>query len=499
MSGHPPHLVGRDALAEYAALLLRRRRLRHHKSISRLRDLNATLSPRQSAYVHSQAARRRLLGSRQSGKTQSIVVDHINTATETKCDSMYIAPTSKNARNAAWSKLRTINNEYELGVELKEGLFSAVFPNRATWDFEGAHDMARVQRLRGKTLTGKLTIDESGFYHERIIRELVGPVAIAMFLTTAQRVSLASSPALQRRGLFFELGTSPAWEQHKLTAHDNPAIKDVDRALNDLREASAWTEATPAYLREGLGLEVDDATHNVYELTELNLVDALPSGEWTTIMLVDFGDSDQSAIAVVGWLEHDPALYVLHVEGHSHMDIEDVCLLAKPLINRWHPIAVYGDPGGGGAQHMTYMRNRHQIPIRPVAKGRHYKKPAIDALNADMRRGHYRVLRTSPLVEQMQALQWDPTGLTKTPREYVEHPSQPNDLCDVAGVYAHVQAKHYRAEERPPPPPPIGSEEHLKRLADEGLRDAIARANQANADAQAIEDDRALLFGVDVD
>jgi hypothetical protein len=483
--------------AEQAALLLRRRRLRQHKAVTRLRDLQATLSPKQAAYVLSPSPRRRLLGSRQSGKSHSIAVDHILCGFESRCDSMYIAPTSKSARNAVWSKFHALNLEYELQIEMMEGLFRAIYPNRSTCDFEGAHDIARVHRLRGKTISGKLTGDESGFFPERIIRELAGPVATAMFLTGRQRIAFASSPALQRRGFFFELGSNAAWEQHKLTAEDNPVIKDVARALRDLREASGWTEVTPAYMREGLGLEVDDATYNVYELTEINMIDALPEGPWTTIMLFDFGKRDQSAIAVVGWREYDPALYALHVEGHSDLDIEDLCLLAKPLIQRWGPIGYYGDPGGGGAQHMDYMRRRHGIAVRAVAKGKHYKKPAIDALNADMRRGLYKVPRWSPLVPQMQALQWDPTALAKTPKEYIEHASLPNDLCDVGGVYAHVQARHYRAEEAPPPPPPVGSAEALDRQAEQALRDAIARANQHNAEQEELADETAALLGLE--
>lgn len=503
-------LVDQKELAEQARQLLIKRRAKEAKTHSRLRDLNATLSARQVAYVHSRAARRRLLGSRQSGKSHCVTVDHVNTGFESRCESLYIAPTSKSARNAVWSKLRLINNDYELGLELLEGKFIGVFPNGSRLDFEGAHDMARVQRLRGKTIgTGKLTVDETAFFGDKLIRELLGPVATAMFLTGTQRIAVASSPALQRRGMFFELGSAAAWEQHKLTAVDNPAIKDVQQALKDLRAASAWTETTPAYQREGLGLEVDDATHNVYELSDINLIDALPMDRpWVTIMLVDFGDNDESAIAVVGWREHDPVLYVLHVEGRSHIDIEDVCTGVaakdgqgpfagvKPLAQRWQPIGIYGDPGGGGAQHMTYMRQRHGIPIRPVAKGQHYKKPAIEALNADMRRGYYAVLRSSPLVQQMQDLQWDPTELARG--NWVEHGSMPNDLCDVAGVYASVQAKHFRAEPEPPPKPKIGTAEHWKQFADEGLRAAVATAGQHHADIEAAKEDHAYLVGDDL-
>lgn len=485
------------ARAEAAALALRRRRARIVKVHSRLKDLNATLSPKQTAYVMSRAARRRLLGSRQSGKSRCIVVGNINGGFESKCDSLYVAPTSKSARNAVWSKLHAINTEYEFGIELREGAFSAVFPTGSTWDFEGAHDSARVQRLRGKTVTGELTVDEGGFYANRLIVELLGPVALAMFLTTRQRITVASSPALLRRGRFFELGMSEAWEQHKLTAYDNPAIKDVQQALKDLRDASAWTETTPAYLREGLGEEVDDATNSVYELTDINIIDELPEGPFECILTLDFGDSDQSALAIVGWREHDSALYVMHVEGASHLDIEDVAQRAKKLIQRYAPRGIYADTGGGGAQHVAYLKKRHKLPVQPVAKKQNYKKAAIDQLNADMRRGDYKVPRhLAELIEQMQALQVDPNALAKG--EWAEHPSMPNDLCDVAGVYGHMHSRHYRAEPKPPPKPEPGTAEAWQQYVNEGLRHAMATAQQHHSDIEAAEEERAYLTGADL-
>lgn len=487
-------LTDPHALAEQARVLLARRRARTLSAQTRLAELTATLGQKQAAFLQSTAPRQALDGSRQSGKSHTLATKLIKVGFARKCESMYVAPTSKSARKAVWSKFYALNDQFRLGIDMREGAFEARFPNGSLVGFEGAHDKARVQRLRGATLTGVLCVDESAFFPEQLLKELLGPVATAMFLTSKQQIVVASSPGLQRRGRFFELvhDETGAWEHHHLTAGDNPAIKDVKAALLELREANAWTETTPAYMREGLGLWVDDATHNVYDLTELNLLDSFPEGPWTTIMLVDFGKNDQSAIAIAGWREHDPSLYVLHVEGQSDLDIEDVCQLALPLIERWDPIGVYGDPGGGGAQHMDYMRRRHKIPIRPVSKKPNYKAPAIRDLNADMRRGHYKVLRSSPLVDQMQSLQWDPQHIGLH-----EHPSMPNDLCDVAGVYAFVQAGHYRAEARPEPAPPVGTAEHLQRLSDEGLAAAIAAANQHNADLEAIEEEHAFLTGND--
>jgi phage terminase large subunit-like protein len=492
--------VSNALLAEQARALLERREAKRKLAKLRLDNLRGTLGTKQQAFMRSKARRRTLGGSRQSGKSHTLATTLIDVAFASKCTSMYVAPTSKSARAALWSKLHALNDEHKLGITMKEGHFRAVFPNGSEIGFEGAHDTARVKRLRGAPLSGVLCVDEAAFFPEPIIRELMGPTCSAMFLASpnGQRIVVASSPGLQRRGYCYELmhEKTDAWEPHALFVHDNPVIKDPAGALAELRAANAWTETTPVYMREGLGLWVDDASHNVYELTDLNLIDGFPDARWTTLIVFDFGKNDQSAIAIVGWRDHDPALYLLHVEGHSDLDIEDLCLLAKPLVERYAPIAFYGDPGGGGAQHMDYMRKRHQFPMRPVSKRQNYKKAAIDAFNTDARRGFVRVLRASPLVEQMQALQWDPVKYAKG--EHEEHASMPNDLCDVT-LYGHMHAQHFRAEDKPPPPPPMGSKEHLEQLADEGLKAAIARANQHNAEAEEIRSDLTLLLGADTD
>jgi hypothetical protein len=486
------------ALAGQARSILERRKAAIARVRAAVESLRKTLGKKQRAFMASKAPRRTLGGSRQSGKSHTLATTLIETGFERKCESMYVAPTSKAARNAVWSKLHELNDRFRLGIELKEGAFKAKFPNGSTVGFEGAHDSARVKRLRGATLTGVLCIDESAFFPDALLRELMGPTASAMFLASpnGQRMIAASSPGMQRRGHFFELCHmhTEQWQPHHLTIFDNPVVKDPQKALAELRDANAWTEASPAYQREGLGLWIDDATHAVYELSELNLVDGFPDAKWTTVMTIDFGSNDQSAIAVAGWRDHDPNFYVLHVEGASEMDIEDVAQRALPLIARWSPIGVYGDHGGGGAQHADYLRKRHRIPVRPVAKKQNYKAAAIDAFNADARRGLVRALRSSPLVEQMQALQWDSTALAKGKRE--EHPSMPNDLCDVT-LYAHMHSRQYRAEPEPVPPPQAGTDEHWKQWSDAGLARASAQAAAHNQAIEEAEEERALLVGAD--
>lgn len=486
-----------DELSKRAHEMLERKRAKVRKVLAAMHSLEATLSPKQAYVVNSTSPRMTLDGSRQSGKSRGLVTRFIKKGFAKKCRSLYVAPTSKAARNAAWQKFHELNEAYGFGIEMHESLFEARFPNGSVVGFEGAHDRARVQRLRGLTIDGMLGVDEAAFFPDPLLRELLGPVASAMFLTTEQDIVLASSPGLQRRGRMFELTTDTTgkWKHHHLTVFDNPIVKDPIAALAELRDANAWNESTPAYMREGLGLWVDDATYSVYELTDLNLIDELPAGPYETIMLVDFGKNDQSSIAIVGWRQFDPTLYVLYVAGWSDLDIEDLSQKALPLMARWKPIGCYGD--SSGAQHMDYMRNRHQIPIRPVSKRPNYKKPAIDALNADMRRGFYKVLRTSPLVEQMQALQWDPIQIAKG--KWIEHPSMPNDLCDTAGVYAFVQARHYRAESAPEVEPELGTEAAWRKYREDGLKHAARQAAHHHAQLDEAAEERALLTGGDWD
>ena len=97
-------------LAEAAKIELRRRQAEKSRVENNIKAMVAELSERQRDYVLSNAPRKRLLGARQSGKSHDIAVDVILTGFEARCDSMYIAPTSKAARNAVWSKLDYLND-----------------------------------------------------------------------------------------------------------------------------------------------------------------------------------------------------------------------------------------------------------------------------------------------------------------------------------------------------------------------------------------------------
>jgi len=344
-----------------------------------------------------------------------------------------------------------------------------------------------------------LFVDEAAFFPDTLLRELLGPTASAMFLASpnGQRMIVASSPGMQRRGLFFELChiQLDKWESHQFTIYDNPVVKDPEKRLLELREANAWTLTSPAYQREGLGLWVDDATHSVYELSDINLAYSLPEGpdsQWTTVMAIDFGSNDASTVTVGGWRDHDPNLYILATEGSSNLDIEEVAQMALPLIERWRPIGVFGDTGGGGAQHADYLRKRHSIPVQPVSKRPNYKAPAIDAFNADARRGNIKILRDSPAVEQMQALQWESVALARGVR--AEHPSMPNDHADGC-LYVHLHSRQYRAELLSPPPPPLNSDEHWKQWSDAGLKLAEQQAIEHHKALEDAEEERAYLTG----
>lgn len=492
-------------MSEFAAIQaeiaaeLERRKERAQRITNTLTAIKAALSPKQRAYVESKAPRRSLTGSRQSGKSHDIGVDMLETGFNTQGDvSMYVAPTSKAARSAVWSKLHELNNRFDLGIELKEASFRAIFPTKHEIHFEGAHDTARVRRLRGVARLKKLWVDEVAFFPEPIITELVGPTAAAMFLASpgGQNMTLASSPGMQRRGFMFDIvhNRRDTWEPHALYVYDNPTIKDPEAALAEMRAASAWSITSPAYLREGLGQWVDDASYNVYELGPHNIIDAIPTDKpFTSIMTIDFGLNDQSAICVAGWRDHDPTLYVQYVEGWSDIDIEDLAQKAIPLIERYKPVGIYAD--SAGAQHIKYLNARHSMGVMPVSKKPNYKAPAIAELNADMRRGFYAVPRGSPLIEQMQALQWDPIKYAAGKRE--EHPLMPNDLCDVAGVYAFVQAKHFRAEPAKPLPPMHGTPEYWAQKQAAELRAEIADAQKHFDAIEARQDDMAALLGVD--
>jgi hypothetical protein len=466
---------------------LQRRRRVQEAGQAALRRSVGRLSRAQRRFFQSKHFRRALTAGRQAGKTHLCLLLLVEAALRPNTLSLYFAPTRNAARSILWEKLKRWLKDAGLAVEFNESLLEARFANGSIIRLLGVPDITRAERHRGLTVNGVVVVDEAAFFGEAVFHHLLTSIIPPYFMTTrrkARGIACVSSPGLVPRGHFHRIATDTTlnWDRHTFTVRDNPVVDDPDGELAELREANGWSLTSPGYLREGEAQWIADTDLNVYDITAVNIIDSLPPGPWTTLLTFDQGTDDPDVVGILGWREHDPALYLLYVEWASGNDVTDLAEIIKRLRDEYKPWRIIGDLGALGKKTALEMRNRHRLPIEAADKAG--KPVAIRQLNADARRGLLLIPSAyAQVIQQMQDLKWDPKHVSQK-----EHPAMPNDLCDMV-LYGHRMARHYRAELAPTPAPPDGSDEAIKQLEEKIQRENLERIERERRIANGDEDE----------
>lgn len=422
--------------------------------------------------------------SRQSGKTECDAIDLIDTALDYPGSvSAYFAPTRYAARSIIWERLKAFNVKYELGFDFNEVRLEATAPNLSIIRLNGVPDKARADRQRGPTLK-RAIIDEAGSFPDALLEYLVQDILEPALLVQKGWLSLTSTPGLRPAGYLYRAANDPkaVWSRHAWNLQDNPAVEDIDEYLAQKLADNGWHAQTPVYLREYLGIWAADVDSQVYRVTADNYVDAMPEVDHT-IIGVDFGYLDETAFVVIGWRQHDPVLYVLHVESHGEMIVSDMADRLRELRDVYQPITMVADTGGLGKSIVAELAGRHNLLLEAAEK--RDKPAAIRAINSDFRRQLIAVLPDSPIVPQWQNLRWHP--------DYIgvkEQDGLPNDLCD-AFAYAFRKARHFTATPKVIRPQ-TGTREELNLRAREMLdarRERLARAARGTELDERIDDE----------
>jgi hypothetical protein len=449
-----------------------------------IRDIKRRLSKKQAAFVMDRSRRKVAITSRQSGKTECDAIDLIDTALEFPGSiSGYFAPTRHAARSIIWERLKNFNEQHALGFTFNEVRLEATAVNRSIIRLAGVPDKPRADRQRGQTLK-RAIVDECGSFPDELLGYLVTDILEPALLVQRGWLSLTSTPGLRPSGYLHRAAHDPAavWSRHGWTLHDNPAVKDVDAYLAEKLADNAWTHDTPVFMREYLGLWAVDLDSQVYRVGELNYTDDLPQVDHT-IIGVDFGFIDETAFVVIGWREHDPVLYVLHVESHGEKIISDVADRLRELRNIFQPITMVADTGGLGRSIVAELAGRHNLLLEAAEK--RDKPAAIRAINSDFRRELIKVEATSPIVQQWQTLRWHPDYIGLKEQDGIA-----NDLCD-AFAYAFRKARHFTATPKKNTPTPGTTDAHRARAR--AMLDArqgrLVREEQEQQEAERIDDE----------
>lgn len=231
---------------------------------------------------------------------------------------------------------------------------------------------------------------------------------------------------------------------------DNPHV-DADAYRESLARLDSVT-------RQQLldGIWIRDSAGLVYLFDEARNQGTPPSGLTHYIVGIDYGFTDATAFAVVGWRPQDPRVYIVRAYKRTGMTPSKAAEEAHALSAEFRPVRMVGDIGGLGKGYVEEARARFTLPIEAAEKNN--KRGYIDLLNGDLERGRVVVdpAECGALLAEWSELPWN-EDRSKEASSFANH-------CADAALYAWRAACAYN--EREPAPPLSANERAAKEEAE---------------------------------
>lgn len=234
------------------------------------------------------------------------------------------------------------------------------------------------------------------------------------FLFSRLRKKLGVDVPLMMRAATNPGGIGHEWVRRRFLsgAPDAPPFIPSRLADNPSIDAEAYTQALerldPMTRKQLLdGVWVRDSGGLVYRFDDQkNLGDEPPRCDYHVLAL-DFGFTDATAFAILGWRKSERRVWVLSsfkVEGKTPSEVGE---MARTLEDAYRFDAIVGDVGGLGKGYAEEARKRFRVPIQPAEKRN--KRGYIDLLNGAFAAGEVVLVRgqNDDLVTELCELPWN--------------------------------------------------------------------------------------------
>lgn len=379
-----------------------------------------------------------------SGKTVSCAADLVNTVLQhDHGDVLYTTLNRKTAKRIIWKDLLLINKKYNLGAHINNQELTMTFPHgdNPTIHITGAKDSVEIEKFRGMALR-KIYIDECQSFRS-YISEFIEDVLEPCLVDYDGSLCLIGTPGPIPAGFFYETSHNPEWANFKWTIKDNPHIerksgKPVEQILKELRVRRGISADDPSYMREYLGLWVQDNDALVYHFnTSENIYAQKPLHEdLDYIFGIDIGFHDADAIAVLGYSSYTGKVYLVEEHVRRRQGVSDLVREIERLRAIYDPVKMVMDTGGLGKKIEEELRTRHTLPVHAAEKIRKFE--FIELLNDDLRTGRFQAFKGSIFEQDSYLLQWNKDDPYKLKVSSNFH----SDIAD-AVLYAWRECKHY--------------------------------------------------------
>ena len=392
---------------------------------------------------------------RRAGKTErlprSACIDAINAGFNEVV--LVGAETKDKAKTLHWGNVSALIARHKLpfAPNAMRGAFTT--PWGSAIQFWGMRDRKAMDLIRGFKLKSA-EFDECATFAP-LLKALKQDILEPALGDTGGHATFSGTPSITRAGNWFEIcsGVQPGWSIHRRTVLDNPKFpRDARAWLDSVLAGNKWADDDATYLREYMGMFVNDTAAQVYRyLSSRNDIDALPADydrrKWLHVIGTDFGMNDDCAWTVWTAHPHRHEIYCVRSFKSAGLLTDEAARVAAELCEEFHPVDMPADTGGLGKPYAEEWNRRYAgklgMPqMRPADKLG--KRAHIDLINTDYRTGRIRVVRSEclELCSEQEALPWHASRLR-------EDPGFANHCCDSA-LYGYMSVRAY-AHEAPEP------------------------------------------------
>jgi terminase large subunit-like protein len=330
---------------------------------------------------------------RRAGKTKGAGIGIVQKLINTP-DSLYLylALTDKTVEDIFMPAVRSILTKYKIVCQVNKD--AIIFPNGSKLLLAGANHINKIETFRGFKLLG-CTIDEAASFDDTILTYLIDEIIAPALLDQQGQLEIVGTPASHCSGMFYDATTKPSdiWTVHKWSGVNNPFIaENFKKDMQLFMKRKKCDENNAKFRREFLGEWCADTDElmikpfKVVERVEYN------QDSWRTVVGVDIGFNDETAVTVIGWKYNNPKAFILRSIGFNASTVNDVdgvlSRLAKTLIQVkevYKPSTIVVDYAGGSKVIMDHLSRKYHVHVENAEKTNkaHYIELMNDALLND--------------------------------------------------------------------------------------------------------------------
>jgi hypothetical protein len=335
---------------------------------------------------------------------------------------LYLALTLDSAKGILWDavekeliekKVKFKGYEREGRFELDNGSQIRFFGVDSNYK-EMKKILGQAYDLVGIDESGSMTIDVENLIMQMIDPALIDRQGSLVMLGTAENI-----PAT-----FFQRVTEGKhrdlpWNIQKGSTEESPytgpAFKAKKKQLvdnNPLVVNASWYKAHYLNL-----WAADDELIIIHFNDQINIEKALPKyDDWIFGLGVDLGFNDDSSFSLNAVSRHSPYLYTIKAFKSPGMDLTDVSTMIKKVYEDYPFTWLVID--GANKQGVEEMRNRHKLPVNPVAAEKQDKATFLRLMDDDYKQGKIKHINgeCKRLQEEQASLVWIKGSSEEDPR-----------------------------------------------------------------------------------